>query len=219
MRKSIIKLLSKLGYKQAILAWAFENNYKSPRENMSFGFTDAKGRNYYYFTDPKNMPLVMSEKMDELFNQLNSKMPSHDLDKWIESFEAAINDEKKKFKLSDVGYWLGVLKERRAMTLEVGVLTEIAALMYIREDENPCTYNEAIHKEKFDMIVADTKEGARLYDFFQSSGLARYIPTASVTRENWIPFMTEYGKKVEEFNAVITQTLAWQSKLKEAVNS
>jgi len=217
MHKFIINLLSKLGYKQAILAWAFENNYKSPRDNMSFGFTDAKGRNYYYFTDPKNMPLVMSEKMDELFNQLNSKMPSHDLDKWIESFELAINDEKKKFKLSDVGYWLGVLKERRAMTLEIGVLTEIAALMYIREDENPTAYNEAIHKEKYDMIVADTKEGARLYDFFQSSGLGQYIPTASVARENWMQFTMGYKEKVEAFNAALTRTLALQSQLSEAV--
>lgn len=219
MRKSLINIIARLGYRQAILAWAFENTYKSPRENMSFAFTDAKGRNYYYFTDPKDMPLVMSEKMDELFSQLNSKMPGHDLDKWIESFEAAINDEKKKFKLTDVGYWLGVLKERRDMTLEIGVLTEIAALQYIREDESPTAYNEAIHREKYEMIIADTKEGARLYDFFQRGGLGRYIPTANAARENWISYTMAYKAKVEAFDKAVSQTLALQSLLKEAAKA
>lgn len=217
MTGTVIKLLSKLGFKQAIIDFAYQSQSKSPIENMQFAFFDSKGRNYYYYTKVEDMPLPLVEKLTELQEQLRCKLPSSDLDRWIEAVEKVLNNGGK---MTDVGYWLGVMKDRRSLLLDVSILTEIAALLYIREDENPLTYNREIHKEKFNMIWnMGGKEGTALYDFFAKAGLNAYIPSQSITRENWNQYLEQFNLKVEAFNLAISRILMSESVLKEQANN
>jgi hypothetical protein len=152
-----------------------------------------------------------------LQEQLRCKLPSSDLDRWIEAVEKVLNNGGK---MTEVGYWLGVMKDRRSILLDVSVLTEIAALLYLREDENQLTYNREIHKEKFEMIWnMGRKEGTALYDFFGKAGLNAYIPSQSITRENWNQYLEQFNLKAQAFNIAVSRILMSESVLKDVVSN
>jgi hypothetical protein len=211
---TFIEWLAKIGFKDEIQNYVYKHQSKTYKENLEFAFIDSGGRKYYYFPDLKKLPLPLLEKLNELQEQMTCKIPGKDLDLWIEKVEEVLNG-KSKTKITDVGYWLGVLKERRTILFEPTILTEIAALLYIREDENPTNYNKEIHKEKFEMLWADSKEGGKLYDFFQQAGLSRYIPSENITKENYQEYLTAIMSKIEAFNSAVTQISTLGSKLEE----
>lgn len=214
----LINYLAKVGFKDAIQDYCYSHQSKSYKENMTFVFTDSLNRKYFYFPDLKKMPLPLLEKLNELQEQLNAKIPGRDLDSWIKKVEEALNG-RSETKITDVGYWLGVLKERRSILFDPTILMEIAALLYIREDENPCVYNKELHKEKFELLWKDSQEGNKLYDFFQQAGLKGYIPSENITQENWQEYLTQVMEKIKEFNSAVTRISMLGSELDELESS
>lgn len=202
MKQTIINLLARIGFKKAIHQYCFAHQSKTYKENLEFAFTDSLNRKYFYFPDLKKMPLALLEKLNELQEQLNSKIPGRDLDAWIVCIEKALNSNSPN-KITDAGYWLGVLKDRRSVLFDPTLLTEIAALLYIREDENPCEYRKELHKEKFEMLWKDSQQGAKLYDFFQQAGLKGYLPSASITPVNYQEYLQDSMAKIEKFNSAV----------------
>ena len=202
--KGLINYLAKVGFKEAIHDYCFSHQSKSYKENMQFIFTDSQNRKYFYFPELKNMPLQLLEKLNELQAQLDSKIPGRDLDTWAKRIEEVLNGNSHN-KITEAGYWLGVLKDRRSILFDPTILTEIAALLYIREDENPCVYSSELHKEKFEMLWKDSQEGMKLYDFFQQAGLKGYIPSGSITPQNWEQYLQESMEKINKFNSAVTQ--------------
>jgi hypothetical protein len=200
--KGLINYLAKVGFKEAIHDYCFSHQSKSYKDNMEFIFTDSLNRKYFYFPELKNMPLPLLEKLNELQEQLNAKIPGRDLDKWVECIEKTLNGNSLN-KVTDAGYWLGVLKDRRSILFDPTLLTEIAALLYICEDENPCFYSKELHKEKFEMLWADSREGTKLYDFFQQAGMKGYIPSGNITPQNWEQYLAESMVKIEAFNSAV----------------
>lgn len=199
-----INFLAKVGFKQAIHDYCFSHQSKTYKENMEFAFTDSQNRKYFYFPDLKRLPLPLLEKLNELQEQLNSKIPGRDLDSWIKKVEEVLNGSSAN-KITDTGYWLGVLKDRRSILFDPTLLTEIAALLYIREDENPCVYNKELHKEKFELLWKDSQQGMKLYDFFQQAGLKGYLPSGVITPQNWEQYLQESMAKIEAFNSAVTR--------------
>lgn len=213
MKKGFISLLAKIGFRDAINKIAYEHQSKTYKDNLKYAFKDSLGRSYFYFPKMEDIPLTIFEKLNELQEQMRCKIPSKDLDIWIKKVKEVLNGNSKT-KVTDFGYWLGVLEERRSILFEPMILTEIAALLYIREDENPCIYNEELHKEKFQMLWNDSREGAFLYDFFLNAGLSGYIPSGSVTRENWIQFLEEASEKMMKFKSAVTRISTLESEFK-----
>ena len=216
--KRLINYLAKIGFKEAIHDYCFSHQSKTYKENMEFVFTDSQNRKYFAFPDLKKLPLPLLEKLNELQEQLTSKIPGRDLDSWIVKVEEVLNGHSEK-KVTDTGYWLGVLKERRSILFDPTLLTEIAALLYIREDENPCVYNKELHKEKFELLWSDSQEGMKLYDFFQQAGLKGYIPSGNITQVNWEQYLQESMEKIEKFNSAVTQISTLGSKFEELESS
>lgn len=218
MTAQIVKFLAWIGFKQAIQDYCFKHQSKSYKDNMKYAFTDLNGKKYYYFPELRTMPLPLLEKLNELQEQLRSKMPGTDLDNWIKAVEKVLNSDSKN-KVTEFGYWIGVIKERRNILYDPTVLTEIAALLYIREDENPCVYNSELHREKFTMLWEDTKQGQHLYDFFQQAGLKAYIPSGSITKENWNEYLEQIMPKIQAFNSAITRISILGSEFEKLENN
>jgi len=218
MKVFFLNILALIGWRDAIGKVAYTHQSKTYKDNLKFAFKDTLGRSYFYFPKMEDIPLPLFEKLNELQEQMRCKVPSKDLDIWIKKVKEVLNGNGKT-KVTDFGYWLGVLEERRTILFDPMILTEIAALLYIREDENPCFYNEALHKEKFEMIWKDSKEGNYLYDFFVNAGLTAYIPSGSVTRENWSQFLEQSTTKIQAFKSAITRISTYASEFKELNNS
>jgi hypothetical protein len=199
----IIDSLARFGFKQAIQDYVFKHQSKSYQDNMALAFIDSKNRKYFSFPDLKQLPLPLLEKLNELQEQLTCKVPGRDLDKWIENVELLLNGNDAN-KLTKLGHWIEVLKARREILFEPTILMEIAALLYIREDEQPAVYNAAIHKEKFELLWNDSQKGGKLYDFFQQAGLSQYIPSQNITAENWQQSLEVIMGSINKFNSALT---------------
>lgn len=219
MTKHFIAFLAFIGFRKAINEYALSHKSGGYKEHLVYAFNDSHGRRYFRFDNMKNMPLALLEKLNELQDQMTCKMPAKDLDRWVECVEKELNDEKSKIKLQRVSYWVEELKQRREVLFEPTILTEIAALLYIREDENPCFYNSDLHKEKFEMIWKDSREGGLLYDFFQQSGLSAYIPSGTITKENWSQYLEETMQKVNKFGSLLSRNLASRQEIERLAKS
>lgn len=201
-----IEGIAKIGGKQAIHDFVLKHQSISYKANLVYAFTDSKKRKYYYFPDLMHMPLALFEKLGELQEQLAARLPAKDLDALLDAMEKTVNDERNKKKFTELGYFIGAAKEIRTITHNPTILTEMAALLYIREDEDPTHYNEHLHKEKFDQIWNDSKEGALLYDFFVQTGLKAYMPFNVTTTADWQKYLAESMVKIKRFKEAVTQT-------------
>lgn len=214
IRKALVKILARdVGFRDAMIEHFTASKPSIYKQNMVHAFNDSLGRGYFRFKDIMHMPNPMVEKLQELEMQLHAKIPGRDLDAWANAFEAELNDEKRKDKATRAAYWLGVLKERRSVLFDPTILMEIAAFVYVREDEDPFTFNPEIHKEKFDMLWADSKEGKLLHDFFIAGGLSSYLPSDGVTGQNWNQYLEGVMEKIQTFNTRLTQISTYVSGL------
>ncbi|HWB62976.1 MAG TPA: hypothetical protein VG603_05640 [Chitinophagales bacterium] len=200
MRNLIIRLLAAVGFKKAIGDYVYAHQSKTYREYLEFAFVDSKGKKYYRFNDLKNMPLALLEQLTILQLEIESRIKGPDLDEWIAHCKAIVSSGSRT-AVADVGHMLGALEERRTVLLDPVLMLEVAALLYIREDEDPTVYNKDLHREKFIQLNEDQKN--TLYDFFVSAGLSRYFPSAGFTPQNWQKFLESQMGQIEAFTVLL----------------
>ena len=200
MSKLFIRLLAFIGFKKAISDYVFNAQSKTYREYLEFAFADSAGRKYYRFNDLKNMPLALLEQLTILQLEVESRIKGPDLDEWIAHCKRIVSSGSKT-SVADIGHMLGALEERRTVLLDPTLMLEMAALLYIREDEDPTTYNKDLHAEKFKQFNTE-KEGG-LYDFFLSAGLSRYLPSVSFTPLEWEKFLKNQISQLDRFNGLL----------------
>ena len=68
------------------------------------------------------------------------------------------------------------MKLRKENILHPVLMMDMAAIMFIREDENPFEFDREIHNEKIHTFTTDVIERIGLYDFFVEARLNVYIP-------------------------------------------
>ena len=197
-----IRLLAFLGFKKAICKYAGAAQNKTYRQYLEFAFADSKGQRYYRFNDLKNMPLALLEQLNILQLEIESRIKGTDLDEWITGCKKIISSGSKT-SVADIGYMLGALEERRTLLLDPRLLMETAALLYIREDEDPSTYNKDLHREKYLQFETDKKDA--LFDFFVSAGLSRYLPSVNFTPDEWEKYLATQLSQIETFNQLTTK--------------
>ncbi|HWB64862.1 MAG TPA: hypothetical protein VG603_15200 [Chitinophagales bacterium] len=200
MSKLFIRFLAFIGFKKAINDYVYAHQSKTYREYLEFAFVDSKGKKYYRFNDLKNMPLALLEQLTILQLEIESRIKGPDLDEWIAHCKSIVSSGSKT-AIADIGHMLGALEERRTVLLDPVLLMEVAALLYIREDEEPTSYNKDLHREKFIQFNEDKKDV--LYDFFVSAGLSRYIPSASFTPQSWNQFLKNQQQQIKMFNDLL----------------
>jgi hypothetical protein len=213
MTSTLIKFLAWAGLDKAMAEYAFSHQSKSYREYLEFAFTDSKGRKYYKFNDLKNMPLSMLEQLTILQLEVEGRIKGTDLDEWIKRCKE-IASSGSKTAVADIGHMLGALEDRRGVLIEPVLLMEIAALLYVREDEDPTIYNKDLHKEKFKQFTDDCAKPGGLYDFFLNAGLARYMPSVSFTPIEWELFLKNQMAQIKAFKDCIGRIGGSESRLK-----
>ncbi|MDB5281129.1 MAG: hypothetical protein JWO06_204 [Bacteroidota bacterium] len=197
-----IHFLALLGFKKSICNYVYASQSKTYRQYLEFAFADSKGQRYYRFNDLKNMPLAMLEQLNILQLEVESRIKGSDLDEWISNCKKIISSGSKT-SLADIGYMLGALEERRTLLLDPRLLMEIAALLYIREDEDPTIYNRDLHREKFLQFNYDKKDV--LFDFFVSAGLSRYLPSVNFMPAEWEKYLNNQLQQIQAFNELTTK--------------
>jgi len=205
MRLIIIQILCVLGFKKAIQDYAYQHQSKEYKQHMTFAFVDSKGRKYFYFKDLKYMPLAMLEQVEELQAQIGMKIKQKDLDEWCAAMQSLLNGNSPN-KITEAGYLLGALQERRQLLADPVLLMHLACTLYVREDEmmnGVYTYSEELHSEKVAQLTEDKKSGGALFDFFAQAGLTGYLPSASFTAPDFEKFCNSMTKQMAAFNNLL----------------
>jgi len=146
----------------------------------------------------------MITKMQEVIKEGMKRGDGTYLAEWIATGELTI--EKSKTPKADFGKLLYALKERSKL-FDENLLIELACLTYIREDENPNEFSEALHQEKISQIKKDLKSKAGgLYDFFQQAGLKDYLPSDDGMDFDYETFTNSSQTKIETMNKELLKT-------------
>lgn len=159
---------------------------------------DHPGPNKYYrYTDDSKMPLDRFGQLQDHLIAMNSGLSRPEVEmilqlfkKNLEAFNKAASIGKGWIKpLSELGFIVGEMEERKKLILHPDIFEDIVATLYLREDEIGETYNQKIHDQK-KAAFAEAKKKDKL-DPFHLKGLSAYLPSLESLAEE----LKEYSQE------------------------
>jgi hypothetical protein len=211
----LIRLLAKIGFKRAILKYAFEFQSKPKGfEGLSEKFFDSEGRKYYSYDNDLDIPIPRLAVLQKTLMELKRAMTEDELEKFITYIEAALDEALKPKKgsvgvLARIGHITGEMRLRHEELIHEELLIKLAAVVYIREDENPGTCDEDILNQKVRQFIKDTASGG-LYGFFMQDGLKRYLPFVDMSIDEWENYLTSSQSRMKAQADLMNQYISAQ---------
>jgi hypothetical protein len=182
------KLLYKVFKRQFLKHYFLEQSSKKGFEKMVKRFVDSNGKIYYSPENDFDTPLERTKKIELCVQQLMAGLSESEQDKIDLAMEKALGEGKKP-NIAMIGHLVIERKTRKAMVLHPDIMFDLAALKYIREDEDPSEISNTIHQEKIAQFKKDSVDG--LYDFFYRASLAQYIPYLTKLESEWEGYWKE----------------------------
>jgi hypothetical protein len=196
----LIKTIYRLFRKQILKYYYLEQN--KGFEKLDKCFVDSNGIGYWRYGEDFTIPLQRVRYLNKKIQELNKGFSDDEYIKILTAIEGAINGGKKP-DLVTVGFLVKELKDRRDLALHPDIMFDLAATIYIREDENPAEVAMSIHNEKIEQFKKDSVEG--LYDFFYNAGLEKYIPYLTKLEGEWEEYWKESTIKIKAMNTMLNQ--------------
>lgn len=142
-------------------------------------FQDSKGIGYHRYDDEMQMPIERMKEIQTCIREITNKVSDTDLVAFLDNQSKIIyGNEPADKKLEMLAKHNGILKERTEFSVAApDLLMNLAAILYIREDEDPFVVSREIHDQKVAQFTADSR--GVLADFFYRVGLSAYLPSPS----------------------------------------
>lgn len=191
-------MLSRVLY--SILKRPFLKYYHSEQSNvkgfesMQKAFVDSEGAVYYRYHKDLDMPIKRFKEVQKMLMLIKAGLSEDTLTLIISNMKEAINGGKKP-DIVRIGFLVTEMDLRKGVFVDPDMLFSCAALMYIREDEDPKEIDPIKHKSKIEQLKKDSQGG--LYDFFYSAGLTAYIPFLGTTEKEFEEYLEESGLKLK----------------------
>ena len=119
---------------------------------MREAYTSQDGTVYYEYADIGDLPLIRSQKLQEVLLKLAWGItPDYMAKVLIPQYSAAA-------EARDVNALVNVMSDfinRYQLAPEIPTMCELAALLFIRHDENPYAFNPIIHAQKIKHAATD----------------------------------------------------------------
>ena len=172
-------------------------------EACEYVFTDQNGVRYYKFRDHLDMPLKRYSRLQVLITELQNCMTSGELSRFLEAMENAINNTIHPSKpgapkvtgLSFVGYLVTEMKFRKDHLLHEGIMFQLAATVYIREDEEVSKIDSDIEKQKVEQFRIEAD--GRLHGFFWESDLKKYMPYSDMSEVQLLKLLSDSMMRIQ----------------------
>ena len=139
-------------------------------EGMQVAFSGPDGRSYWSWMDIGEMTPVRQKHIERCLKMADAGIGEKTLNELCDMGEAANMDALKASKgdlkskaHSKVAYIFGEIRNRSREVIPEEVYMDMAAVFAVREDEDPRTFDPAIHGQKIEMLTKAMKEG---HDFF-----------------------------------------------------
>ncbi len=165
----IFELIARLFPKGYNKAWAAVNAERIKTGNMVVAFSDLEGHTYYRVHQEMSLPIERVPYLMAFWEQLLNGVTNSELRQIIDiiedNLEKSLKDPKHK-AAAKIGACTAEIKYRLDNILHAQLIYDVLAISLFRDDEDPHTFNEAIHVEKIAAFKEiQKKKGA--YNFFK----------------------------------------------------
>ena len=121
----------------------FREDKPITHKDLDFAYTDNKGRRYYKFKDNQGFPLKRQAKREEYLMWHTRNLTQEQLDDLLGEIDNAAQEGLKDPKnVSRVMSIVNEIKFRREQIISFDILLNIAAIAWIREDEDPTDFSQ-----------------------------------------------------------------------------
>jgi hypothetical protein len=117
-------------------------------------FIDSEGRRWFTYAKGET-PVARMAKLKTYYDILSRGLSGEVIDT---AFTAA-NECLAKGNIAEAGRVLCDLKDLKDSVVNMDAFINIIAVSYCREDEDPDTVTDHIHKEKIDFLMSETEAG------------------------------------------------------------
>lgn len=179
-----------------------EQKHQFVKDNLVYGITIA-GKKYYRVADGAATPLERLGKLQDFFMYINTGMSAAE---WTDALDLQSKLLNEGVANPNVASRLGALNIKlREMTEKVfhtELLYNIVAILTIREDEDPLTFNEQVHNEK---IEAFKEEAATVgtYFFFHSTELKELSNYLKFSEAEWTALWHDSERAQMNFKMIL----------------
>lgn len=199
----MIKLLFKLFRKQFTKLVIGDFSKPLTHKDLEFAFADTEGRRYYKFPSASPFPISRHAERDKLLIWLNRNLTGEQLGQLLEQMETSIHAGlKDPSHAAKVAAIVAEIRSRKDMIVSMDILINIAAVHWIREDEEPMTYSEVIHQEKCNQFKKEVADGNH-YFFFQQTELANLFNFQKFSEESLKEYLKASELAVQQHKATI----------------
>lgn len=182
-------------------------------KGTEFAFADSQGRKYYRYIDDLDIPVIRKGRIQLFLTELSRGLDNNETSMFLNhmesQIEAALSQPKNVSNVSkylaSLMHLVGEMKLRKDNILHPTLLMDMAAIMYIREGENPFEFDQTIHNEKVETFTTDVSERLGLYDFFVLARLDAYIPYLTELQQDFKGLYLFLKTKVEAENLALEQ--------------
>lgn len=193
-------------FKSHIKKLQFNEQSKKPGfEKLSFIFRDSEGKDYYKYANDFEIPILRKGELERVLLEIESGLSASELGRILKAMKDALSETKgDRFvpNIAKIGFLIEEMENRKEMLVHPELLFEVAAILYIREDEDPAIVDRQILSEKIVQLKKDSVDG--LYDFFYSRGLSTYIPYLEKSEEEFTEYYELSRKKLEVMNKFLS---------------
>lgn len=176
-----------------ILKLFYEENsrVKFDRKSLEHAYTFKGGHRCYRFPKHMGLPLERFGKMKFYLMWMQSGISPQELRSLIEAASKALADGiTNPENSSKIGLILEEMKGRERMTLHTELLYNFLAVQWVRDDEDPVTYNNQIQLEKVEMFREEVEAG-NSYFFFQQTELKMLSTLYRMSEDEWKEYWNE----------------------------
>lgn len=188
------KILLRVFRKQILESYYSERSKSKGFESMEYVFTDSNGKRYFKNSRDLDMPIKRFREVQKMIMLIKAGLSEDSVPLILSNMKDALNSGKKS-DISRIGFLVEELSLRVNIWIDPDTLFKTAALMYIREDENPTDIDLSIHKQKVEQFKIDSTGGR--YDFFTSAGITAYIPFLGITESEFEDYLMESEIKMK----------------------
>lgn len=166
------------------------------------------------YDDDFDIPVIRRGESVKYLQELEACLSRDELEMFTTAMEKALEREEKgrhKPDFTTIGFLIKEIQLRKDSLFHPEIMFNLAAVLYIREDEKPAVIDPQIHAQKVEQFKLDSQGG--LYDFFYSVGLKEYLPFTKVSPEEFRTYWIQGKAEVEAMKQTLT-TLSKQESSK-----
>ncbi len=182
---------------------------------MEYKFTDSQGRRYYSYINDYDIPIKRYGQFKRFLMELANGMDRDEVKLFIAAMKSAVN--KNPVEMDKIGFILNEMELRNDMLFHEEIMFNMVAALYIREDQHPGEWDEETEQVKAQYLKIEAK--GKLYDFFVTASLGKYIPYLKDFKGTFREFLTQTNKKRKAMHIMMKENFGLDRKSLELLES